>query len=243
VITRDTLLLTFTLPNEDKPLGLATCACLLAKVDLESVGEGQPKETVVRPYTPVSTNALVGKFQLLIKVYKNGKMSGHMQQMAIGEDLEFKHIAPNVKIQYPFGKKHITMIAGGTGITPIIQALHAILGTSGDTTEVTLIFGNREQQDILGGSLLEAWAAAAGGRLKVVHILSQAQGDKTWSGLRGHVNKQVLQQHAAPSAADTLIMVCGPPPMYNALCGPRDQAELTGTLAEMGYTKEQVFKF
>ena len=32
-------------------------------------------------------------------------------------------------------------------------------------------------------------------------------------------------------------------PMYEALCGPRDSKELTGTLATMGYTAEMVFKF
>jgi cytochrome-b5 reductase len=248
-ITHDTHLLTFGLPKafNKQPLGLSTCACLLAKVDIESVGEGQPREMVVRPYTPVSTNALIGRFQLLIKAYKNGKMTGQLAQLAVGDDIEFKHTEKNVKIQYPFGKKHITMIAGGTGITPIIQALHAILGTPGDTTEVTLLFGNKTQEDMLGKSLLESWELGSGGRLKVVHILCGTglgqKGDSSWPGLRGHVNRQVIEHYAAPPSADTMIFICGPAPMYNTLCGPRDAEELTGVLDQMGYTKEQVFKF
>lgn len=31
--------------------------------------------------------------------------------------------------------------------------------------------------------------------------------------------------------------------MYKALCGPREDEELTGVLADMGYKKEQVYKF
>merc|ERR1712087_772574 len=99
--------------------GLSTCACVLAKFD-----EDENPEPIVRPYTPVSTNRLVGKFQMVIKVYAGGKMSTHIQNMAIGGSLEFKHIPFNVKIQYPFGKKAISMLVGGTGITPMIQALH-----------------------------------------------------------------------------------------------------------------------
>jgi hypothetical protein len=34
-----------------------------------------------------------------------------------------------------------------------------------------------------------------------------------------------------------------PPPMYNALTGPREEKELSGLLKEMGYKTEQVYKF
>lgn len=242
-ISHDVILLTFALPDQSKPLGLSTCACILAKFDTTSDEHPGSSEAVVRPYTPVSTNALIGRFQLMVKVYKGGKMSGHLQDMPIGEGLEFKHIEKNVKIQYPFGKKQVTMIAGGTGITPIVQGLHAILGTPGDDTQVTLLFGNRTQGDILGRGLLDDWASKSGGRLRVVHVLSQAADDATWKGLKGRITRDVLEQNAAGPSSDALVMVCGPPPMYNALCGPRDQSELTGVLADMGFSADQVFKF
>lgn len=31
--------------------------------------------------------------------------------------------------------------------------------------------------------------------------------------------------------------------MYSALCGPRGEDEVKGLLADMGYKKEQVYKF
>ena len=52
------------------------------------------------------------------------------------------------EIQYPFSRlrlAHISMLVGGTGINPMIQALHAILGTPGNTTKVTLLYGNKTQ--------------------------------------------------------------------------------------------------
>jgi cytochrome-b5 reductase len=50
----------------------------------------------------------------------------------------------------------------------------------------------------------------------------------------------------APSA-DSLVMVCGPPPMMNAISGDKapdkSQGEVTGFLKELGYDSTNVFKF
>ena len=59
-VSHDTLLLSFGL-DESRPLGLSTCACLLARASIDG-------SDVVRPYTPVSTNAMLGHFELLAKV-------------------------------------------------------------------------------------------------------------------------------------------------------------------------------
>mmetsp|Transcript_52673 Transcript_52673/g.118664 ORF Transcript_52673/g.118664 Transcript_52673/m.118664 type:complete len:284 (-) Transcript_52673:89-940(-) len=237
-VAHDSFLMTFALPDLNRSVGLSTCACLLCRFH-----PADGAEAVVRPYTPVSTNAMVGHFQLLVKVYEHGKMSQHLSLLPLGAAADFRHIQFNVKIQYPFGKKHITMLAGGTGITPMIQALHAILGTEDDTTQVSLLFGNKTQDDILSKQLLDDWASKSDGRLKVTHVLSQVEADDYWGGLRGRINKDILKAHSVPPSENVLVMVCGPPGMYNELCGPRDQKELTGTLSEMGYSASQVFKF
>ena len=51
-----------------------------------------------------------------------------------------------------------------------------------------------------------------------------------------------------PKEGDKIkIFVCGPPGMYKAISGmkksPMDQGELDGILKELGYDKEQVYKF
>mmetsp|Transcript_2434 Transcript_2434/g.6824 ORF Transcript_2434/g.6824 Transcript_2434/m.6824 type:complete len:285 (-) Transcript_2434:197-1051(-) len=237
-VTHDTILVTFRLPRMWKPLGLSTCACVLCRFD-----EPNGTEPVVRPYTPVSTNAMLGRFQLVIKLYDLGKMSQHLNSLPLGSPVEFRHSGPRVSRQYPFGAKHLTMLAGGTGITPMIQALHAVLGTPGDGTQVSLVFGNKAQEDILCRELLESWSERSGGRLKVTHVLSQAAFDASWRGRKGFITRELLEKHTAPPSEDVLVMVCGPPPMCKGLCGPRDEPELTGILGDMGYTAEQVFKF
>ena len=59
------------------------------------------------------------------------------------------------------------------------------------------------------------------------------------SHFRPHIG--AVQKYCFPPAEDTLLFVCGLPPMYNALCGPRTEKELKeGTvLHSLGYTTDR----
>jgi len=237
-ISHNTRVFTFALPPET-PLGLSTCACILARGGADK--DGAP---LVRPYTPVSTNKMLGQFELMVKIYDGG-LSKHMDSMELEDSLEFKHIPFNVKTQYPFGMDHIGMIVGGTGITPMIQALHALLGTPEDKTKISLLFGNRSEEDILCRQTLESWADKFKDRLTVTHVLSHESSD-TWKGEKGFINQQLVEKHMPAPAGDTgssQIWICGPPPMYEALCGARGEEGVSGLLGEMGYPATQVYKF
>lgn len=262
VVSKTSSVLRFELPDKTKPMDLSTCACILAKASISSRSpeEGQEavEEDVIRPYTPISTNELIGSFDLLIKDYNGNGMSNHMcKTLSIGDTIDFKHIPFNVKLQAPFTQKKIIMLVGGTGITPMIQALHAILGGD-DTNEVVMFYGSRTSSDILGRDLIDSWAKEHPKQLKVVHVLSDEPttadaGDSSsssscWSGRTGYITKEVIEEETGPSFGhdaneDVIVFVCGPPPMYTALCGPRGEDDVKGMLAEMGYKKEQVYKF
>merc|ERR1711879_358149 len=126
----------------------------------------------------------------------------------------------------------------------MIQALHTILGTEGDKSKVSMLYGSRSTGDILANETLDAWTQAHSERLAVTHVLSHEPEESKWEGERGFIGADLIKTNLPPPSEDTVIFVCGPPPMYEALCGPRDKPkELTGVLAEMGYTADQVYKF
>jgi len=270
-------ILRFGLPNKNEPVGLSTCSCLLAGIQTDD-----SDEMIVRPYTPISTNAMIGSFDLLVKAYPDGKMSSHITSLTADETkpvVSFKHIPFNVKIQYPFRRpKFIGMIAGGTGITPMIQALHAILGSEEEsdqdtattskltetTCKVSLLYGSRTVNDILGKDMLDAWCKLYPDKLSLTHVISQGEKEEKDTTFineddstiqEGFINQQLIEQtfpspnynensgNDGLTAEDIKIFVCGPPAMYDALCGPRDEDNISGLLAEMGYTSEQVYKF
>jgi cytochrome-b5 reductase len=237
-ISSDVACFTFALPDASKSLGLPTCACILVRTVL---ADG---EVVVRPYTPVSTNCEVGMFVLMVKRYPNGKMSGYMHALQLGSRMAFQHLTVNVKIQYPFGRRRrIGMIAGGTGITPCLQALHALLALPGDDAEISLLYGSRTASDLLAYETLQRWAASYTKRLAVRCILSAEPETSLWKGARGRIGSPLIEEFLPPPSSDCLILVCGPPPLYAALCGPRGEPSLSGVLASLGYRAGQVYKF
>ena len=197
----------------------------------------------MRPYTPVSTNAMLGAFQLMVKVYPDGAMGNQLARLAVGDSVDFKHIPFNVKVQYPFGAREVVMLVGGTGIAPMLQALHALLGTPHDTSRTTLLYSSKSQADILAGETLSAWEAAHPSKLRVHHTLTREPEGSGWLGRRGRIDAHLLHEQLPPPSESVLIFVCGPPAFYDALCGPRTDEALSGTLAEMGYSAEQVVKF
>ena len=129
----------------------------------------------------------------------------------------------------------------------MIQALHAILGSTEENrdTKVTMLYGSKFADDILGTELLHTWVANYPDRLEVIDVLSHEPADSDWKGARGFIDRALMESHLPPptSAIKLLIVVCGPPPMYNALCGPREEKDIKGLLGEMGYSTEQVYKF
>mmetsp|Transcript_20820 Transcript_20820/g.35501 ORF Transcript_20820/g.35501 Transcript_20820/m.35501 type:complete len:287 (-) Transcript_20820:1735-2595(-) len=241
-VSETSYVLRFGVPDTAKPLNLSTCACILAKAEIAD--KDGNVETIVRPYTPISTNTQIGSFDLLIKDYKeNGQMSRYLcEDLAEGDSLDFKHIEFNVKTQAPFAYKKIGMLVGGTGITPMIQALHAILGDKNCEIKVDMLYGSRVSTDILGKEMLDSWAKQD--RLKVTHVLSHEPEDSSWKGARGFITKELIaEKFPSPEEDDIVIMVCGPAVMYDIFSGPRGEKEVGGILAEMGYSSEQVYKF
>jgi len=137
------------------------------------------------------------------------------------------------------------MIAGGTGITPMLQVINTILSNPRDVTEVSLIFANIAHEDILLKERLDALTAKHK-NFKVHYVLEKAP--KNWKGSVGYVSKQTVSDVLpSPDAKDFLIMVCGPPGMMKAISGEKtptfEQGPLTGLLSNMKYSSEQVFKF
>lgn len=125
-VSHSSSVLRFALPDRTRPLQLSTCACLLANVWVTSdVGGGggdcdattTVPDSITRPYTPVSTNANIGHFDLLVKRYgPQARMSRHLHDtLNVGETVRFRHTDGNVKIQAPFDYDHIGMLVGGTG--------------------------------------------------------------------------------------------------------------------------------
>ncbi|KAL6070849.1 NADH-cytochrome b5 reductase [Balamuthia mandrillaris] len=239
-ISHDTKILRFALPTPYHKMGLPVASCILTKAP-PAPGEEKP---VIRPYTPISSDDDLGYFDLLVKVYPNGVMSRYLHSLKPGDELEVK--GPISKIPYkPNMKKEIGMVAGGTGITPMYQVLKEILKNPEDKTQVSLIFANKSTEDILLKDELDNLAKKHP-NFHIHYTVDSAPRGK-WEGSVGYVTKEMIQQHLPGPSDDALIMVCGPPGFYKHVSGSKapdySQGELDGLLKELGWRKNNVFKF
>jgi cytochrome-b5 reductase len=182
---------------------------------------------------------------LIVKKYKGGKMSEHVHNMEPGQQLEMK--GPIPKYQWEANKHdHIALLAGGTGITPMYQLARQIFKNPADKTKVTLVFGNISEDDILLKKEFEDLEQQFPQRFRAFYVLDNPP--KDWQGGKGFISKELISKVAPASSEENVkLFVCGPPGLVKAIAGPKkspaDQGELAGVLKELGYTKDQVFKF
>jgi cytochrome-b5 reductase len=209
---------------------------------LETSQSSFDPRSMLRPSARADTK---GYMELIVKKYPNGPMSTHMHDMVPGQRLDFKGPLP----KYPWSEnkhEHIALVAGGTGVTPMYQLCRAIFKNPNDKTKVTLVFGNVTEDDILLKKEFQELENTYPQRFRAFYLLDHPP--KGWAGGKGFINKELLKTVLpGPKDGNVKIFVCGPPGLYKAISGPKvspqDQGELTGILAELGYSKDQVYKF
>jgi len=212
--------------------------------------KGDDGKIPARPYTPITTDDQAGYFELLVKGYPTGVVSKYLCTLKAGDSVEVK--GPFPKLPYTANmKKKIGMVAGGSGITPMLQVIKEILKNPADKTEVTLVFCNQTPADILLRKELDQLAASSKGRLKVLYVVDKNETNDKGIKHVGYVTSNLLSSVLPAPSPDTLIYFCGPPPMLKAVAGnkkfekgkPPAQGEVGGILKELGYSEDMVFKF
>lgn len=147
-VNHDSVLVRLGFKDSNAVSGLTTASCLLLKAPIGSKNEDGTNKAVIRPYTPTSDPDTRGYFDLVVKVYEQGKMSKHLGEVNKGDNIMVK--GPIKKLPYEANmKKKIGMIAGGSGITPMLQIIDAVVKDEKDTTEVHLVYANKTPADIL----------------------------------------------------------------------------------------------
>jgi len=214
--------------------------------------EGGEKE-IQRKYTPVTSDDDLGYFDLVIKVYvrgekdqfpDGGKMSQYLNSLVVGKStVDIK--GPIGRLQYMgkgrfmLGKKYlpikkqIGMMAGGTGITPCLQVITAALKDPNDKTEISLLYANQTENDILVRDEMEALQKKHPQRFKIWYTLDRPAAD--WGFSKGFIDTEMIKAHLPPPSSDTIILMCGPPPMVKFAC--------EANLEKLGYAKDSCLAF
>lgn len=197
----------FQLPSSEDVIGIPIGQHVAIKATIDG-------QSITRSYTPISNNLDKGRMELLIKTYPDGKLtSQYLANLELGDQVLFR--GPKGAMKYRPGMcKRIGMIAGGTGITPMYQLIRAICEHERDTTEISLIYANRTEGDILLRAELEDFARRFPRQFKLHYMLDEAP--EEWAYGTGYVTPGVMKERLPAPAEDAAIMLCGPPGMVNA---------------------------
>ncbi|GMP91850.1 hypothetical protein CsSME_00042347 [Camellia sinensis var. sinensis] len=215
----------FDLPTPTSVLGLPIGQHMSCR------GKDSQGEDVIKPYTPTTLDSDVGYFELVIKMYPQGRMSHHFREMREGDYLAVK--GPKGRFKYQPGQvRAFGMLAGGTGITPMFQVARAILENPNDKTNINLIYANVTYEDILLKEELANLACSFPNRFNVYYVLNQPP--EGWDGGVGFVSKEIIQANCPAPASDIQILRCGPPPMNKAMAAH---------LEALGYAPQMQFQF
>ncbi|KAF2106891.1 NADH-cytochrome b5 reductase [Lophiotrema nucula] len=232
LVNHNTKRLRFKLPHETDISGLSLTSAVLTLSWPK--GRWMP---VARPYTPISKLDEPGILELLVKHYPDGKQSTHLHSLRPGDKLLFAAALRGYQWR-PSEVPHMTLIAGGAGITPIYQLAQGILSDPEDETKITLVYGVNTDHDVLLGKEFKEFEKTHGDRFKIIHSVSRPDPGSTLR--KGYVGKELLEELTPGSKEGEKVFVCGPPAMEASLVGSRKEK---GILEQLGYRKDQIHTF
>ncbi|KAI0304843.1 ferredoxin reductase-like C-terminal NADP-linked domain-containing protein [Russula brevipes] len=232
VISPNTAMYRFALPHPSDVLGLPIGQHISVSAEIDG-------KEIMRSYTPTSSDDDLGHFDLLIKSYEKGNISRYVSLLKIGDKVRVK--GPKGQFNYsPMLSREIGMIAGGTGITPMLQIIRAALKNPQDPTKLSLIYANVNYEDILLKKELDELADKHPSRFKISYVLNNPP--TGWTGGVGFVSREQIATHLPASHDKVKILLCGPPPMMSAMKKHLDELKYPAPRA-VSKLVDQVFLF
>lgn len=145
----------------------------------------------------------------LIRNVPGGRMSGWLSEVAkLGETMSFT--GPSGSFYLRPVERPVLMVAGGTGLAPLLSMLE-VLAESGTDQTVHLIYGVTRDEDLVETDRLDDLAA----RLPSFNWTSCVADPGS-----AHPRKGYVTEHLAGTPVETGdcdVYLCGPPPMVEAV--------------------------
>lgn len=252
-LSPDTFLFRFHLPNRNSRLGLPIGKhikfwCPNPSPKVAGEWNGRPdtefgKPEVERKYTPSTLDSeALGHFDVIIKVYRpnerfvdGGKMSQFFGDLQVGQSVDvagpFGLIEYKGQGTFSVSKKEIKasylgLMAGGTGVTPMLQLIKAVLFNPADKTKISLVFANQTEEDILLRDMLDELQTKFPDQFRLHYTVDRPPASG-WKYSTGFITEEMLQKQMPPAGPETMMYACGPPPMVKFAC--------KGNLEKLGY--------
>tara|TARA_B100000676_G_scaffold242331_1_gene243779 strand:+ start:5722 stop:6741 length:1020 start_codon:yes stop_codon:yes gene_type:complete len=162
-----------------------------------------------RSYSFANASFETGKYTFYIKVLEQGAMSDYLSNATPGDEMT---------VSGPFGRfylrpaqRPIVMVAGGTGLAPMLSMLDTLVAQEETQQPVRLLYGANEPGELFGLDQIAGYAAQG---LDITTELCIVEPVEAWDGATGHVTE--LLRPEILNGGDCDVYLCGPPPMIDA---------------------------
>jgi ring-1,2-phenylacetyl-CoA epoxidase subunit PaaE len=169
-----------------------------------------------RSYSLSSTPQLDSFLAVTVKRVPGGLISSHIvdhfkpgQQIEVLNPRGKFYLKPGIK-----KRRNIFLFAGGSGITPIMGILKAVLFQE-PSSKVTLLLGNRSETDIIFKDQLALLVDRFSTRFQVFHFLSQPENPENTAFITGRMQPNKIREvlSAPHDFENSEYYICGPTAM------------------------------
>ena len=150
------------------------------------------------------------QYTFYIKILEQGAMSDYLSREA--------KLGDRMNVTGPFGRfylrpvqRPVLMVAGGTGLAPMLSMLDTMVIQGDINHSVRLLYGANQPDELFG---LDKIAGYKDQGLDVSMELSIVDPDGNWNGTTGHVTSLLRSELLNGGNCD--VYLCGPPPMIEA---------------------------
>ncbi|KEG05895.1 putative NADH-dependent fumarate reductase [Trypanosoma grayi] len=176
-------------------------------------------------YSPITLPDDFGVIGILARSDK-GTLKEWISALEPGDAVEMKGcgglvIERRFKEQYLYFHGHVIkklcLIAGGTGVAPMLQIIRAALKKPFINTieSVRLIYAAEDVTELTYREVLEQHQRESQGKFRSTFVLNHPP--PMWTDGVGFVDKNVLSSTVQPPSSDLMVAICGPPVMQRAV--------------------------
>jgi sulfhydrogenase subunit gamma (sulfur reductase) len=168
-----------------------------------------------------------GYVEFTVKRYPAGLVTSALHDMSEGDVIGLRGPLGNSFPLESLKGKNILIVGGGFAFTTLRATIRYLLsnGIRDQYKNITILYGARSPGELLYKSELEEWQK----RSDITTIVTVDKGDYARKGRVGLV--PVVLKEIAPSAADAVCIVCGPPIMLKFTMPP---------LMELGFSPDNI---
>lgn len=235
--TPDTITIHFAHPKEPFSYLSGQFLTLICNVDAKEER---------RSYSLCSSPYFDKHLSLTVKRVKGGKMSNYLiDYLKAGDKIAVLPPVGNFYYKPQDASRHIVLIGGGSGITPLFSIIKSVLVQEPNST-VSLIYVNSDREHTIFYDQLESWSSEYGSRFLIVHYWSDETTKQSNTGFFSKLFRKKNDHRINSERLKAIFEDLGIKKESNNefyLCGPQGLMEMaTSTIKKIGFSKDVIHK-